>query len=165
MKNFKKRFFGKWVLSGEYSVLRSFPALVYPLSHYYMDFHYKKSNFPLQIKRLGKHQVGLDFSIAPLLDKALKMAEKKRLDLKGNLKIKGSIPFGAGLGASSVICVGTASLFLHKGWISQKQLKDFAVSLEDFFHEKSSGMDVNTVLEKKPILYPARKKAQISPKI
>ena len=153
MSEFEKRFFGKWVLSGEHSVLRSGPALIYPLPHYYMDFYYKQSDDPLQIERKGKHRLGLDFSVTPLLDKALKLVHKKRKDLKGSLSIEGWIPFGAGLGASSTLCAGTASLFLHKAWISKQQLKEFAISLEDFFHGKSSGMDVTVALEKKAILY------------
>ena len=153
MDEFKKRFFGKWVLSGEYSVLRGGAALVYPLPHYYMDFYYKKSDTPLKVNKQGSHPIGLDFSVTPLLDQALKMVNKKKKNLKGCLTIESFIPFGAGLGASAVLCAGTASLFLHKGWISQKQLKAFAVSLEDCFHKKSSGMDVTVTLEKKAILY------------
>ncbi len=153
MTEFKKQFFGKWVLSGEHSVLRSFPAIVYPLPNYYMDFYYKKSNSPIHIRKQGKYQAGLDFSVAPLFDKALKMTNRKRSDLKGSLTINSYIPFGAGLGASSAICAGTASLFLYKGWIPKKQLIDFAISLEDFFHGKSSGMDISAVLGKKAILY------------
>jgi len=164
MGEFKKIFFGKWVLSGEYSVLRGAAALVYPLSHYYMDFHYKDSNAPLKVNKKGSHSVGLDFSVTPLWDKALKLVNKKREDLKGCLTIESSIPFGAGLGASAAICAGTASLFLHKGWISKKQLGAFAVSLEDEFHGKSSGMDVAAVLEKKTILYQKRQILKFLPK-
>ena len=164
MGEFKKRFFGKWVLSGEYSVLRGGAALVYPLSHYYMDFYYKESDTPLKVNKKGSHSVGLDFSTTPLLDKALKMVNKKRGDLKGCLTIESFIPFGAGLGASAVICTGTASLFLHKGWIPKKQLRAFSISLEDCFHGKSSGMDVTVALEKKAILYQKKKILKSLPK-
>ncbi len=153
MSEFKKRFFGKWVLSGEHSVLRGGPALVYPLSSYYMDFHYKESAQPLRIKKQGSHSVGLDFAISPLLDKAINRASKKREDLTGLLTVKNFIPFGAGLGASAAMCAGMASLFLHKGWIPKKRLRALAISLEDYFHGKSSGMDVALALEKKPLLY------------
>ena len=164
MTEFKKRFFGKWVLAGEYSVLRGLPALVYPLSHYSMNFYYKESNIPIQIKRKGSQETSLNFSLASLCEKALKMANKKKSDLKGSLIIDGSIPQGTGLGASSVICAGIASLFLHKGWILQKKMREFAISLEDFFHGKSSGMDVNAVLEKKAILYQKEKKIKYLPR-
>ena len=163
MNEFKKRFFGKWALSGEYTVLRSGPALVYPLPHYYMDFHYKNSDQALKIKRRGEYQAGLEFAVTPLLDKALKQARKKRGDLKGVLTIEGFIPFGAGLGASSTMCAGIACLFLHKAWIKKEELKNFASSLEDFFHGKSSGMDVAVVLENKALLYQQGEKPKYIP--
>lgn len=163
MSGFNKRFFGKWVLAGEYSVLRSHPAMVYPLPCYYMDFNYRESDIPLKITRKGKYQVGLEFSVAPLFEKALQLAGKTGKNFKGSLIIEGAIPFGTGVGASSVICAGVASLFLHKKWISKKQLKSFATSLEDSFHGKSSGMDITVVLEEKSILYQKGKKAKALP--
>ena len=161
---FKKRFFGKWVLAGEYSVLRAFPALAYPLASHYMDFYYESSEKPLKIIRGGKYQAGLEFAVSPLLEKALKMSGKKRADLKGLLKIEGFIPFGAGLGASSAISAGTASLCLYKNWIGIENLQSFAQGLEDFFHGKSSGMDVAVALENKAILYQKGKKLKTLPK-
>ena len=152
-KHFKKRFFGKWVLAGEYSVLRMGSALVYPLKHYYIDFHYKDIEKSLKIKRKGQHQAGLDFAVSPLLQKALKTLNKQRSDLTGSLTIEGNLPFGAGLGASSALCVGMSYLFLYKKWINKNQLKTFSTALEDFFHGKSSGMDVTAVVEQKAILY------------
>ena len=164
MSVFKRRFYGKWVLSGEYSVLRSFPALVYPISHYFIDFHYKKTNTDLHIKRQGKHQTGLDFSISPLFDKALLLVDKKRKDLKGSLTINGFVPFGTGLGASSILCLGIAHLFSQMNWIPDHQIKEFSISLEDLFHEKSSGMDITVVLEKRAILYKLGEKPTFLPK-
>ena len=161
MKQFKKRFFGKWVLAGEYSVLRSGSALVYPLNHYYMDFFYKETNDSLFLERKGEHQAGLDFAVAPLLYKALKILNKKQSDLKGHLVIESCLPFGAGLGASSALCVGMSSLFLYKKWIKKSQLKSLSTTLEDFFHGKSSGMDVTVVLEQKAILYQKSKILEI----
>ena len=153
MKQFKARFFGKWVLAGEYSVLRTGSALVYPLDYYYIDFSYKETNESLFIKRKGRYQAGLDFAVTPLLYKALKTLSKTKDDLKGLFTIEGHLPFGSGLGASSALCVGISHLFLYKKWIDKNQLRAFATSLEDFFHGKSSGMDVTAVLRQQPILY------------
>ena len=153
MKQFKKRFFGKWVLAGEYSVLRAGLALVYPLKHYYMDFSYKETDSALFVEKKGKHQAGLDFAVTPLFHRALNTLNKRKDDLRGHFTIESCLPFGAGLGASSVLCVGMSYLFLSKRWIKKSQLKSFAIALEDFFHGKSSGMDVTAVLKQQPILY------------
>ncbi|MCZ0932150.1 MAG: hypothetical protein OXJ52_03245, partial [Oligoflexia bacterium] len=88
---FKKRFFGKWVLAGEYSVLRAGFALVYPLRHYYIDFSYEETKDSLFIERKGKHQAGLDFAVTPLLYKALKTLNKTKDDLKGHFLIEGCL--------------------------------------------------------------------------
>ena len=151
--SFQKKIFAKWVLAGEYSVLRSGKALVYPLTHYFISFKYTQGKKPLSIKKSGAYQESLDFSVSPVLYKALKTLNKKREQLKGTLEISAHIPFGAGIGASSSLCVGLSHLFLHKKWIKQEELKNFATHLEDIFHGKSSGMDITTVIKNKPILY------------
>lgn len=151
--DFEKKIFAKWVLTGEYSVLRSGQALVYPLTHYFLHFKYYKSSSPLLIKKTGAYQESLDFSVSPVLQKALKLLNKKREQFKGTLEISAHIPFGAGVGASSSLCVGLSYLFLYEKWIKASELKSFATSLEDLFHGKSSGMDITALIKKKPILY------------
>ncbi|MBC6416047.1 MAG: hypothetical protein GDA46_06645 [Bdellovibrionales bacterium] len=151
--SFQKKFFGKWVLAGEYSVLRKGFAIVYPLNSYSIGFKYSESKRNLVIQKSGSYQSDLDFSITPILYKALKFLNKKQESLKGVLEIKGDIPFGAGVGASASLCVGIAYLFLYKKWLKRNQVKSFASHLEDFFHGKSSGMDITSVIHKKPILY------------
>ena len=150
---FKKRVFGKFVLGGEYSVLRSGPAIVYPLKPYYIDFKYQNHPQALSLKKGGRYRTGLDFTVTPVLHKAFKILGKSQEKLKGSLSIEGQIPFGAGLGASASLCLGIAHLFLHKKWIKKTDLAPFAIQLEDIFHGKSSGMDISVVLKEKPILY------------
>ena len=165
MNIFKKRFTGKWVLCGEYSVLRSCFALAYPLPHYHIDFSYSPSNTALQIKRKGRNQVCLDLYVAPLLDRALKKANRRQEDLKGILNIEGFILLKHGIrGSLCTVNQGMASLCQYKGSISKFQLKDFAISLENFLHGQSTGMEMSSVLEKKPILYQNGKVIQRLPK-
>ena len=154
---FKKRFYAKCVLSGEHSVLRGFPALVYPLSHFFIDVEYTPSLHPLKwhykenIKR--KHQLLLSL----LTKRALKKVGKKMSDLTGDLKIKSNMPFGAGLGGSSVICSISASLMAHQGWILKSKKQELATFLENLFHKESSGMDIASILKGKPLIYEKNK--------
>ncbi len=157
MKAFEKKVFGKWVLSGEHSVLRGCPALVFPLPCCFIEFSYWESDQPLSVQKEGVDLAGLDFSAAPLLEKALSLAGKTREDLRGRLKIKSQMPFGAGLGASAALCAGLALLFENKSWLEQPtgcpSKQAFAQSLEDLFHGKSSGMDVAQALKGQALLY------------
>ncbi len=150
---FKKRIYAKWILSGEHSVLRSQPALVFPLTYYFINFSYMETKEVLRIHHSGQDQAGLDFSFLPLFEEALKLVGKKRKNLKGNIHIDSRIPFGAGLGASAILSVACALFFQHKSWIAKEDVKEIAKKLEDFFHKQSSGIDIVAVLESKPLLF------------
>lgn len=147
----KKRFYGKWILSGEHAVLRSKPALAFPLTDYFIDFSYEESDKPLNIKYNDNHSSFLSF--LPLFSQALKKIGKNSDDLKGVITIDSCIPFGAGLGASAILSVACAICFEYKKWIVKEEIFTVAKQLEDIFHKKSSGLDVAIVLEQKPLLF------------
>ena len=178
---FQKRICGKWVLAGEHAVLRGCPALVFPLPDYYIDFSCQEGDQPLSVDKEGIDLAGLDFSLTPLLEKALSLTGKTRDSLKGSLKIKSRLPFGAGLGASAALCAGLALLFESKSWIKEpakpgektggaekpggEAAQKLAQNLEDLFHGKSSGMDVASALSGRPILYQSGKIQKFLPPI
>lgn len=165
MSQFKKIIYGKWVLSGEYNVLNKGSALVYPLPNYYIQFLYKNLNTSFKIQRSsGLKNDELHNTILQIIHKALIYIKKKPTDLTGLFTIQDHIPFRSGLGASSVICLGIASLFLYKKYILQKDLKKMAVYLEHFFHKQSSGMDITAILKNKAILYNQNHDIQYLPK-
>ena len=150
---FKKRIYGKWILSGEHSVLRSQPALVFPFTHYYVDFSFKQTQEALTIRHSGQDQAGLDFSFLPLFDEALSMVGQSRKNLQGEMVIDSKIPFGAGLGASAILSSACALFFEHQSWIPKEACFSFAKKLENLFHKTSSGVDVAGVLEGKALLF------------
>ena len=149
----KQRFFGKCVLSGEYSVLRGAPALVFPLRRFFMDLEYREGTDPLEIHRGGDFPEGLEFCVSPLLEQALNYLGKDREDLRGFLRIDSFMPFGAGLGASAVLSVALSCLMKFKGWLKEEEVQQFSTRLENVFHGTSSGMDVAAVLNGQPLLY------------
>jgi len=150
---FKKRIYAKWILSGEHSVLRSQPALVFPLNHYYIDFSYRNTADPLSIHYTGQDQTGLDYSFLSVLEEALKWTHKTREELRGTIQINSSMSFGVGLGGSAMLSAACALFFQYKSWIQKEDLKPMAKKLEDFFHKTSSGVDIVAVLEGKAVLF------------
>ena len=146
-----QRFYGKCILSGEHSVLRGFPALVYPVFHHHLDMTYKENQEAFKIIKEGPFAKELDFCLSPLFDKAFASLGKSRKDLKGSLTLKSCIPVGAGLGASAVLSVAIACLMKEKGWL--ENVVSFAKELESLFHGVSSGMDVCAVFKQKSFLY------------
>ena len=151
LKNFKKRIYGKWILCGEHSVLRGYSAIAFPLKAYCMDVEYITSSSPFKVEVKGSLKKDLERGLKSFLDFSFQKIQKK--EVTGELIFTNEIPFGAGLGASAVLCLGVAWFFCHKKWITEDKVRDFAHELEDFFHTKSSGIDVTVCFEEKPVLY------------
>ena len=152
---FKKKLSSRWVLCGEHSVLRGGKALLYPLPHYVMDLRYTdfpEMDFKMEVDdsiHYGKTKEILE----TLLNRALNLLGKKAEDLSGKFFVKNTIPFGVGLGGSAALSVALAWLLNKIGYLDLKNVGSFAVSLENTFHGKSSGMDVYAVLKNRPLLY------------
>ena len=134
-------------------MLRGFPALVFPLRHFFMDLEYEEGPNPLELHKGGDFPEGLEFCVSPLLEQSLNYLEKKREDLKGSLRMSSFIPFGAGLGASAVLSVSLSCLMGAKKWLKEEEVQSFSIRLENIFHGTSSGMDVAMVLKEQPLLY------------
>ena len=147
----KKRIYGKCILSGEHSVLRGYPAIAFPVSVFYMDVEYKPSSLPLKIITQGTFKKDLDNSLKLILNSALKKVGKT--EITGELILANELPFGAGIGGSSALCLALAYIFSFKKWIEEKEIKSFSLQLEHLFHAKSSGIDIHVCYENKPILY------------
>ncbi len=161
--------YAKWILAGEYSVLRARPALAFPLSSQFIKMQWIKDKEKKQLELIveisaKKSFVQKDSSFfvqektflslfESVLEKALKKVEKTHLDLKGVLKFSIRICLGMGLGSSALICVLIGKLFRHLHWINAQELFSFCHSLENKLHGQSSGLDVATVLSGKPIFY------------
>lgn len=145
---------GKWVLSGEHTVLRGGMAIALPHPEFKLRFEFRPSE--------GVHRV---FTVEPdlgtlviqdLLGIAKEwLAERNvTLDLpRGHLKIQSTIPFGAGLGSSAALSVATARWVLSACGLDQAMERDLAREMENHFHGKSSGMDVAVVSIGEPILF------------
>ena len=146
---------GKWILAGEYSVLRKGPALAFPCPFGFMELKPLKNKLPI-------NPGGLKTTAKPLPLKdfysVLKLALKKLpADGKGQpfapFKLKTSLPFGSGLGASAVMCVLAGRLMEQAGRLKKKELFSFCLALENTLHGESSGLDIAAVLHGAPLFY------------
>ena len=152
---------GKWILAGEYSVLKSYPALVFPLPSQFIELEYQagKEKDILQISEESfipddpseKPSVTSFFEL--VLIQALQKISKSPSDLKGTINLNSCILFGAGMGASAVICVLIGRLFQYLHWLKEKELFHFCHSLENTLHGQSSGVDIAAILTGKPIMF------------
>ncbi|MBS1958960.1 MAG: hypothetical protein JST80_05765 [Bdellovibrionales bacterium] len=155
----------KWVLTGEHSVLRGTRALAFPYPEFTLSLTY----------RAGGTKPGTELTITAnpfqsqikaLLGRACEwLKADSNLLGRGELEIQSRIPIGAGLGSSAALCVAVARFVL---WKTQSQVDHWiplATHLEDVFHGKSSGMDVNVIAHGQPILYSMVNKSTPLPEI
>ena len=143
---FKAETFGKWILAGEHSVLRGYPALVFPLKGRGLCLEYEESEQAMRVNFGGEHGNDLRLPFWGLLEQALEKVGKTRDDLSGALNVTLNLPLGAGLGASATICGAVSKWFAHLGWVEAKDAFLFALELENIFHGESSGVDLAVAL-------------------
>ncbi|MBY0471337.1 hypothetical protein K2X30_09230 [bacterium] len=149
MSAFECKIPGKWVLTGEHTVLRGGTAIALP----HPDFHLKLSFLPGP-EGLKIEPAEATLVIQEILDAARPHLAPGFLDsCTGTLKIQSTIPLGAGLGSSAALCVAVTRWLTHLGAKLPENPFEFAKRLEDHFHGKSSGMDIAVTSISKPILF------------
>jgi len=145
----------KWVLAGEHSVLKGVPAVTLPQDEFSLVLKWiPKKNSPLTI--LPAEQSDLMFTLIETLKKIIPM-EYQSKDYSGVLVLENSIPLRAGLGSSAALSVGlvrflTRDLSENNNEFFYKKIQ-WASELENFFHGKSSGMDVAAVSCETPLVF------------
>ncbi len=142
---------GKWVLAGEHTVLRGGSAIALPHPEFSLTLEFTPND--------GSLTVEPDLA-APVIHALLKVAQGwlsnhgTTPDIpRGRLRITSTIPFGAGLGSSAALSVAIARWVLAVHALGRSSERDLARTMEDFFHGKSSGMDVAVVSLGEPILF------------
>lgn len=157
MTSFQTTTYGKWILSGEHSVLRGQEALVFPLfsrgSHFSFTPIATQKN-QLSVKISGSNAIDIEAIVQALFTKAFDILEREQpADLRGEIRIDNHIPLGSGLGASSSLCVAFGRWFEHMGYIHKEMVYEFSRKLENLFHGESSGIDIAVVLNEKPLIF------------
>lgn len=153
-KNFETTIHAKCILCGEHAILRGRSAIVVPV-------HSKA--FKLKFQQTGD-QCQFDYENTPcgetllilfenLFQHALSLMDKSFKDVGGKFILENNIPIGYGLGFSAAACVSLTKWMIWKKWIEPDNLFVFSQKLEDFYHGKSSGVDIAGVLAENPIIY------------
>lgn len=162
---------GKWVLAGEHAVIRGAPAVALPRLDCELSLEFEPSSLPNQglevypqmltdfvenlfqitqglaqgpwKETLKNHWANVSSSNGPSLHSRP----------SGKLRITSTIPIGAGIGSSAAICVALSRWVGKAFQLELRQILELGTRLEDFFHGKSSGMDIATVSVGEPIVF------------
>lgn len=140
---------GKCILVGEHAVVRGKSAVVFPLTSKSLNlaWNFSKENDEIEVKGEG---------LAPAFLKVISSLKEKGLFLPEGtwqFELSSDIPTRAGLGSSAALTVAVARLFSQYDAIPKNEIFSQAMQMENIFHGTSSGIDVASVLEAKPIRF------------
>jgi mevalonate kinase len=155
----------KLLLFGEYSILLGSSALSIPFNHYGASLKFigdesgdlpsgaKESN--LQLKHMCSHFVANSKVFEKFLD-----LSRLTVDIANGLYLASNIPQRYGMGSSGALCAAVYNDYHTEGFPSSPAddrsniawLRSTFISMESFFHGRSSGFDPLVSFLKKPLL-------------
>ncbi|WP_338521280.1 mevalonate kinase [Candidatus Legionella polyplacis] len=141
---------GKWILTGEHSVLRGYGAIVYPIKSKILYLKYKNINSNTLHISCNNNNIKTNISkiFRKTLKYGLKLIEKKTNNFNGYINIYNNIPMGMGMGSSAAISFVIAKLLTRVYNLQPELIYPFAKKIEMRFHKKSSGIDIIGVSSK-----------------
>lgn len=149
--------FGKWILTGEHTVLRGGGALVFPFKGRSLKLYFEdvKSSTTTALNLTVSGAYGEEYKLLfwGVFEKALQMKALQHNQFSGNFHLEAELPIGAGLGASATLCVAIVRWMMNKSLLQETESLEFARQLENLFHGESSGVDVAVALRGQPILF------------
>jgi len=140
-KSFEIKVPGKWILTGEHSVIRGAPSIAMPHPTFGLTLNFSPNDSAFTVTP----EVGI-----PVVQQLFKQAGIAA-PTTGTLHFQSTIPLGAGLGSSAALCVALTQWIAPQIRLPEEQWLSFATELENFFHGQSSGVDVAVVLAQKPL--------------
>lgn len=144
---------GKWLLAGEHAVLRSCPAIVFPVPSKQLTLNYLTNENELRAEFTGTAGDDIHLLFWGVIERGLELVNHSLSELTGHFHIENTIPVGAGMGASAALSAAVARWFVWSELIEEEKLYEFARQLENLFHSESSGVDIAGVLAKDGLVY------------
>lgn len=143
----------KCIIAGEHTIIQRGFAIVAPFNKYHLSLGFTPDDTPTKNTISGDGYNSMKIILWPVVHRALELLNEDPSKLKGCFDIKSTIPPCGGLGFSAALCVSVAQWAVYYGILPASQLFDFAITLEDKFHGKSSGVDIAGVMSKSIIQY------------
>ena len=154
----------KIILYGEHFVVHGSYAVALTINKFLYITVYKNSSFGLTIQFRDGSSVSYDTDADVKIIKYLRFLSSKLGINDIYVELKLDFPISAGLGSSASMAVGLSEALykLKYGYSpSSKVLYELADKFEKLVHGNPSGIDLNTILSKKIILYDGTSKRVI----
>lgn len=133
---------GKCILTGEHTVLRGGGALICPVLSRKLVLTHNVTDSAFKINILGSCEGAFLLVFSGLLEESLAQLGKTRASLCGEVTVSSAVPMGMGMGFSAALCVAVSRWYASLGWLERQDVLLFARQLENYFHGKSSGVDL-----------------------
>ena len=157
-----KKYYGKVILFGEYSMIFGSPALLMPLytgeAHwdYIWRNHGKRNYSSNRSLHMFANYLEQDKYFTDKID-----IQKFRTELKRGLFLDSCIPSGYGVGSSGALTAAVFDRFKSTEIEDPLELKKFLGDMENCFHGSSSGLDPLQCYLGKPFIITEDKKVKI----
>ncbi len=148
---FRTRAPAKWVWAGEHAVLRGATAIAFPHPDLALELEFTPGDLPFRVEPEDARTAVEDL-LHMIQDEQNEQGREFHFP-SGTLRIRSTIPTGAGMGSSAALCVAIARWLSGPLGVPEAGLLEFATHLEHRFHGKSSGMDVAVCAIEKPISF------------
>lgn len=142
---------GKWILTGEHTVMREGSALVFPLPHFHLTAQYQ-SNDRLIIQGLPDDEEAQKIFKETVVH-GCDILGVDATCITGTLTVHNTIPIRAGLGSSAALSVVIGKFLEYVFQPSAIQGSQFYQRIEDKFHLISSGVDIAGVQATDAVYY------------
>jgi mevalonate kinase len=157
--------YAKWILSGEHAVVRGGKAIAFPLRNYECSVQFeeadalgiehrnvsKEIDSPSEGKGNLAHVEDLNETFISLLKRAAQFTNTNFEEIRWKFVVTTDIRTKSGLGSSAAICTNIANIFKYFGYCND--VFSLAKHLEDYFHKKSSGLDISVAMTNRPIVF------------
>ena len=140
----KRKYPGKIMLCGEYTVLNGGSSLLVPSAGYSGEWSYQKLKDSRLLTLLDT--IKSDNNLESTID--IKAFE---LEINQGLTFQSNIPIGYGMGSSGALSAAIFDQFGIPKPINHQETREFLISIENIFHGTSSGMDALVSYLDKPI--------------
>ena len=145
-----KKYYGKILIFGEYTVITGSHALAVPLTKYYGQWQFTKDDEDMAQKQQQLVPFA-DYLLHTFPVTVIDSVSFKR-DLQNGLYFHSTIPPGYGAGSSGAVCAAIYDRYGKEKTRDLGQLQAIFIKMENYFHGSSSGTDPLVSYLNQPVL-------------
>lgn len=130
---------------GAHAVLHGASAIACPLKQFRCTLEWSPNPQQQSVNFYHIEDKALKKKLQAFTHYCLSLANVRPSVFSGTLTLNNTIPISANLGSSAALCLNYSKLFADLTYIQKKDIANFAIACEHFFHGQSSGFDIHAI--------------------